>query len=163
MCPVNLYQLYVSKLNPSLNKLWQKPRSCEVFYSDAVWYEARPVGHDPLEHFMKYLIKWANLDGKDYTNHSIRATCIGTLDTRGFEAHHISAISSHKNESTICTYSTKCPEGKKREMFDALASTIVPQKKKNKPQETISKAPASTVNTAQLQEITNIPQTDMTK
>ena len=52
---------------------------------------------------IKNLIKDANLDNKKYTNHSIRATVIGSLDDEGFEACHTTAISSHKNENTIKT------------------------------------------------------------
>ena len=71
-------------------------------------------------------------------NHSIRVTCIGTLDKGGFEARHISAISSHKNESIICQYSTKCPENKKREMFEVLADSIIPKRPKKNPMSTVS-------------------------
>ena len=115
--------------------MWQKPRQIDLHYNDEEWYEQRHVGHTPLESFMKILIKDVSLNCTDYTNHSINATCIGTLDENGFEARHITAISSHKSESTIKTYSVKCPEGKKREMYDALNASIIP-KKKAKPAET---------------------------
>ena len=88
---------------------------------------------------MKTISKNADLDGKNYTNHSIRSTCITTLDTSGFEARHITAISSHKNESTIKTYSAKCPESKRKEMYDALNKSVVP--KKRKIEATVSKTP----------------------
>ena len=168
MCPVSLYELYISKLNPKSDKLWQKPRQGEVFYIDSEWYEARPVGHDLLDRFMKHLSKSANLSTDVYTNHSIRATCIGTLDKRGFEARHITAISSHKNESTICQYSTKCQENKKREMFQALAETVIPKRAKkvtstvsksieaNKATGKASSPKDTTINVNQLKEITNV-------
>ena len=58
---------------------------------------------------------------KVYTNHCIRSTAITTLDEKGFEAGHIVSMSGHKQEATIkAAYSKKCPEGKKREMSDAL-------------------------------------------
>ena len=112
-----------------LNKLWQKPRQGQVFYIDNEWYESCPVGHDLLERFMKHLSKAAKLSMQVYTNHSIQATCIGTLDKGSFKAWQITAISSHKNESTVHQYSTKCPENKKREMFKALAESVIPKKK----------------------------------
>ena len=43
------------------------------------------------------------------------------LDTEGFEARHIMAVSSHKSEQSIKSYAAKCPENKRKEMFDALA------------------------------------------
>ena len=88
--------------------------------------------------FMKELIKQAHLNG-NYTSHNIRSTCITTLDNSGFEARHITAISSHKSEATIKTYSTKCPEKKRKEMYDALNQSVIP--KKRKVAETASKPP----------------------
>ena len=124
-----MFKLYLSKLNIRCQKLWQWGHQGYVHYNDNEWYESRPVGHDPIERFMKYLTKDAKLAAQNYTNHSIRATVIGTLDSKGFEAHHITAISSHKNESTIKTYAKKCPEKKKSEMYEALNETLIPPKK----------------------------------
>ena len=132
----------MQKLNKKSNKLWQKPRQSHIHWLDEDWYEPRCVGHTPLKKFMKTLIKNARLETDIYTNHSIRATCIGTLDDNGFEARHITAISSHKNESTIKTYSTKCPEKKKREMYEALNAAVVPKKAKINAPATVSKPPA---------------------
>ena len=143
-------------MNDKLDKLWQKPRQGQIFYLDEEWYEPRPVGHEPLERFMKYLNKDANLSTNIYTNHSIRATCIGTLDKGGFEARHITAVSGHKSEATVRTYSTKCPENKKKEMANALADSINP--KKMRVAETVSRPDAQipvTINMEQLKDITN--------
>ena len=131
-CPVQLFKLYLSKLNKQNDRLWQRPGSGYVNYNDDEWFESRPVGHDMLERFMKLsLTKNVKLDGS-YTNHSIRATVISTLDKDGFEARHIAALSSHKNEATIKEYSVKCPETKKREMFASLTNALTPQNKKQK-------------------------------
>ena len=108
----------------------------------------------------------------EYTNHSIRATCIGQLDKGGFKERHITAISSHKNESTICTYSTKCPEGKKHEMYKHLVQTLIPKKAKSEPLAMMSKPKEasepigqptvpSTISMSDLQNITN--NTNLTK
>ena len=89
----------------------------------------RPVGHNLLETFMKTLSVNAGLSSTDYTNHSICHTCITTLDTEGFEASHIVAISGHKSESTIREYSIKCPENKCKQMYSTLVDKMVPPKK----------------------------------
>ena len=151
----------MSKLNENSNLLWQKARQGYIHYNDECWYEKSCVGQRSIESFMKSLCKSAKLNLREYTNHSIRATCIGTLDTKGFEAHHITAISSHKSESTIKTYSTKCLEGKKREMYEVLNASVVPNRPKT---ETISKPQdiqiiqdqgkkSSTINTSDLSDI----------
>ena len=139
MCPVNLFQLYVSKLDDRCPYLWQKPRQSAVHYNDSEWYEPWRVGHNTLETFMKTLCEEANLHGI-YTNHSIRGTCINNLDKSGFEARHIIALSSHKSGSTIKDYAEKCPKVKKKEMFNALASKLqpVPIAPKTKPTQTVT-------------------------
>ena len=50
----------------------------------------------------------------------------------GFEAHHIIALSSHKSESTMKEYSIRCPDKKRKEMFDSLSSALK-SKKVSKP------------------------------
>ena len=62
---------------------------------------------------MKSITEDAKLKRTDYTNHSIRSTVMSNLDSKGFEARHITAISGHKSEATIKEYSVKCPENKK--------------------------------------------------
>ena len=55
-CLVALFKLYLEKLNPEIDYLWQKPRRANVNYCDNEWYEPRRVGHDMLECFMKLSI-----------------------------------------------------------------------------------------------------------
>ena len=142
-CPVEIFRLYTSKLHPDCNSFWQKPRSIKLHYNDPVWFEARIVGRDLFERFMKLSIaKNVQLDG-DYTNHSIRSTVITTLDDAGFEGCHIIQLSSHKSEATIKNYSRKCPENKRKEMFESLSDAMIPQSKKQKvkPSATVSVPP----------------------
>ena len=75
-----------------------------------------------------------NLSRCDYTNQSIRHTCMEVLDEE-FEARHIMAVSGHKSESTIKNYAKKCPEKKKWEMSHTLAETFIPDKKTSGNQE----------------------------
>ena len=118
---MDLFELYTKKLNPCIDRLWQRPRSVNVFYNDEVWYEARPLGHGMIEKFMKGLIKDAELTNPKYTNHSMRKTCIETLDENGIEARHIMYLSSHKSESSTHQYAKDWPENKKRQMHGILS------------------------------------------
>ena len=93
-------------------------------------YESGRVGHDPLERFMKYMIKDAKLSNPGYSNHSIRATVITSLNESGYEARHIIAITGHKSETTVKQYAKKCPEKKKREMSECLAVKLDTKKAK---------------------------------
>ena len=68
------------------------------------WYDNQVLGVKQLEKYMKKLSVEAKLS-KIYTNHSIRATCITILDSAGLEARHIMAVSGHRSEASIRSYS----------------------------------------------------------
>ena len=125
ICPVKTFKLYRMKLNPKLDKLWQKPRQANLTHSTACWYEARFVGHDPLDRFMLFLSRQIPLS-KEYTNHCIRATCIKNLDEAGVEGRHIITLSDHTSESSLKHYSVNCPDKKKEEMSAILQSKLIP-------------------------------------
>ena len=158
LCPIQIWKLYTSKLNPKINSLWQNPRSGKIFYDDKEWYEAHVVGKDAMERFMKFLPDDLNLS-IPYTNHSIRTTV--TLDGDGFKARHIMKLSSYKNEATIKEYSVKCPDSKKREMCDSLSNAILPKHiKKASPTCTVSVNPDT--NTIDINDVTqNLPIFDL--
>ena len=59
-----------------------------------------------------------------YTNHCIRATAITLLDRKGFSAHDICSISGHHNEASLGSYTGLVTGKRKRELSDALISSI---------------------------------------
>ena len=122
-----MFKLYLSKIQTDVTYLWQRPKQGQLHYTDEKWYDHQRVGKDPLERYMKYLAKELKLSNLDYTNHSIRATCITLLDRAQFEARHIIAVTGHRSESTIKKYARGCSNEKKREISDALASKIQPK------------------------------------
>ena len=125
-CPVSSFKKYISKLNPVIEALFQRPRSEP---SDCrPWYDAQVLGVNSLGNMMKQMSKDAALS-KIYTNHCIRATCISTLDNKGFEARHIQSVSGHKSASSICAYS-RTQLGTKRKMSEALSESTI---KKSQP------------------------------
>ena len=62
------------------------------------------VGKRTLGEKMKNTSRGARLC-KFHTNHSIWATAVTTLDKSGFEAKRIVAVSGHKSEARIQSYS----------------------------------------------------------
>ena len=136
----------MSKLPKNVDDLWLKPKNVLLHYTNEEWYEPRQVGRDNLDHFMKLSIcKNVTLDG-DYTNHSICATVIETLDKAGFEAHHIIKLTSHKSESTVKEYACKCSESKRKEMFKSLTEAMetTPKRQRTLPTATVTKPQDST-------------------
>ena len=71
-CPVGTFELYLSKLNPACDKLWQVPK--DIFnQEEGSWYHNRHIGRDTLGKFMANISKTIPLSMK-YTNHSVRLT-----------------------------------------------------------------------------------------
>ena len=120
LCPVKSFELYLSKLHPDLEFLWQRPK-CKVDENDSCWYQKSPIGKNTIGSFMKKLSNTVGLS-RQYTNHSIRTTAVTVLDHSSFEARHIMRVSGHKSESSIRSYSRRLPENKQREISDVLAS-----------------------------------------
>ena len=102
------------------------------------------------------LCKSVNLQGV-YTNHSIRATVITSLDNAGFEARHIIKLSSHKSEATVKDYSIKCPDSKRKEMFESLSAKIQPKNKKPKTATVSIAEPKENAIATLNQDILNMP------
>ena len=120
--PVKTFELHLSKLNPALSCLWQRPRATEHFsHSDEVWYCNVPLEKNTLGTFMISISKELKLSQK-YTNQCIRATAVSLLDECNFEARHIMRVSGHKSESSIRSYSRRHSEVKQKEISHALSS-----------------------------------------
>ena len=58
-----------------------------------------------------------------YTNHCIRATCITSLDSAGFESRDIMTVSGHRSESSLKHYS-KTSDSWKREMSLQMTANL---------------------------------------
>ena len=102
-CPLVSIELYLSHLNPLNEFLFQRPKR-NVSTSEDVWYDNILLGERTLGEKMKNISREAKLS-KCYTNHSIRETVVTILDKSGFEGRHIMAVSGHKNEASIRSYS----------------------------------------------------------
>ena len=123
ICPIGIFKLYLSKLNKKRPDLWQPPKfNIKEGHADE-WYDNQVIGRDPLNETMKNLSTRAKLS-TIYTNHCIQASTVTQLVCQGFEARHIMKISVHKSENSIKNYASACPDTKKREMFEALATNI---------------------------------------
>ena len=123
LCPVRAFDLYLSKLHPSMNLLWQRPKALERFNeSDSVWYCNSPLGKNTLGSLMKTISVDSKLS-QEYTNHSIRSTAVSVLNNNNVEARHIMRVSGHKSESSIRSCSRQLTdESKSREISQTLTS-----------------------------------------
>lgn len=58
--PVRCFELYLLKLNPGLNFLWQRPKQ-KAAAVENIWYEKVPAGKNMLGSLTKKLSKSAEL------------------------------------------------------------------------------------------------------
>jgi len=118
-------ELYISKLNPKCDSLFQYPRrNWSVDDSDNVWYEARPLGVNKLDGMMKAISEEAQLS-KLYTNHCVRATAITLWSNAGIPNRHIMAISGHRNEQSLSHYNTRPSTSQLRNCSEVLSRSLV--------------------------------------
>ena len=111
-CPVQSLKLYLSKLHPKSDLLFQQARN-RVLSTDDVWYTTRPVGPRTLGDMMKVISKEANLS-QIYTNHSVRATTVTLLSHAGVDIREIMRISQHRNEASVKSYNRDSSDAQKR-------------------------------------------------
>ena len=119
--PVRAFELYLSKLHPSLNLLWQRPKALDNFSESDVLYCTSPLGKNTLGSLMKTISIDCKLS-QEYTNHCIRLIAVSVLDKNNVEARHIMRVSGHKSESSIRSYSRQLMESKTREISQTLTS-----------------------------------------
>ena len=120
-CPVNAFILYLSKLNPNLNALWQRPRPSITIKHD-VWYCNIPHGEKYLGVMLSKLSKKYELS-QVYTNHSLRVTSLQALDDNNVEGRHIIRVSGHKNVESVENYARKLSASRKRKISTILANS----------------------------------------
>ena len=70
---------------------------------DSTWYTRHPIGKNTLCNMMKRLSNQAHLS-RQYTNHSVRATCITKLSEKGVQENIIMATSGHKSVESLKAY-----------------------------------------------------------
>ena len=116
-CPVSSLKLYLSKLHPESEFLFQQARN-RIQTTDDVWYTSRPVGPRTLGDMMKVISKEANLS-QVYTNHSVRATTVTLLSHAGVDTREIMKISQHKNEGSVKSYNRDSSDAQKR-LYSAI-------------------------------------------
>jgi len=96
---------YKKHRNPQCSAFFQRPKKF-VKDNSGIWYDNMPLGHNMLGTMMSKISEKAGLSRK-YTNHSLRATAVNILDKAQFPSRHIMAVTGHKAESSLKTYSGK--------------------------------------------------------
>ena len=102
LCPVRSYRMYLDRLEPSNEYLWQSPHR-KFNASLKYWYTKQHLGKNTLSAFMMDISKECHLSIR-YTNHSIRATGISVLTRQDFTNSEIMAVSGHESVQSLSIY-----------------------------------------------------------
>ena len=99
-CPVLTLKLYISKLSSDTDIFYRHPKSSKL---PEKGYTNKQMGVNALGIMMKNISKRLNLS-QIYTNHSIRATVVTLLASKGFHPHQIMRVTNHKCERSLRSY-----------------------------------------------------------
>ncbi|XP_062599882.1 uncharacterized protein LOC134261458 [Saccostrea cucullata] len=122
LCPVKSFIKYKRHLNPKCDRIFQRPK--RNFSSSHYWYDNVPLGHNTIGNLMAAISQKAGLSQR-YTNHSLRATLVHTLDSTGlFSGRHIMSVTGHRAESSLKTYTGQTEPEIKRKMSESISKTL---------------------------------------
>ena len=125
-CPVKTLESFINHLNPKVECLFQRPRYvCASFQpeKEQVWYTNSPVGEFTLCNMMKTMSRAAGIVPY-ITNHCVRATSVTVLSDHNVEARHIKAVTGHKSDQSIESYSSKASFKQKENMSSILSGFV---------------------------------------
>lgn len=118
---VEIFEFYVSKLHPDIDRLFQSPLSC--FSPEGCWFKKEPMGKNTLASMMQRISKKAGLS-QIYTCHSVRASTITTLFHAGVSPQSIIAITKHRNTNSLKHYIEDLSTPQKRMCSGILSDAI---------------------------------------
>ena len=126
-CPVQTLIKYKELLNSSCTAFWQRPKSMPR--EEGPWYDSIPLGINTLGGKMNSIAQKAGCTTK-YSNHSLRATTVTTLNDAGFDSRDIMTVTGHKAESSLKHYA-KTSALRKREMSANIAKGLAESQNEN--------------------------------
>ena len=104
-------------MNPEYESTGQRAK-LDCTDADNVWYVNAPLGKNTPGAMTKKISEAAGCS-RVYTNHSLRATSVTSLDHAGYTSRDIMTVSRHRSESSIKHY-VLTNEEMKRKMSKTL-------------------------------------------
>ena len=121
--PVAALKLFLGKLHPRCNALFQTPN--QLHYEKAgTWYKNEPLGKNTLGQIMQNISKKADLS-QVYTAHCLRASTVTSLHLAGVQPKQICSITKHRNEQSLAPYIHDSSSAQKRSCSDILSKPFV--------------------------------------
>lgn len=110
-CPVYIFQLYQSKLDPKSSYFRQYPKSGKNADLGGFWHFPTKIGFNPLATIMSKMSHTIELS-KVYTNHSIWVTGATFLHRNNYTPKQIMSITGHKLLNALAIYQKVLPNEK---------------------------------------------------
>ena len=133
-CPVKTLENYIQHLSPNNPCLFQRPKDPNSAKFDPqqekVWHCNAPIGEATLNTMMKSMSKSAGIT-PHLTNHCVRATAVSVLSDENVEARHIKAVTGHKSDVSIESYSSRASFEQKESMSAVLSRFIAGDSSEN--------------------------------
>jgi hypothetical protein len=119
MCPVQSFDLYISKLNEKCDAFLQRP--AKNYEGRTTWYDNAPVGKNKIAEFMKEISRKSGAS-RLYTNHCIKASTATVLKKAGVPAQDIMSVTGHRNVASLASYAEGPNYEDRAKMSSILAS-----------------------------------------
>lgn len=101
LCPVAIYEKYISHLNPNCARLFQRAKDSFTI-DEPIWYQNRPIGKNMIAKFMETACRICKVT-THYTNHCLRVTSVNMMKGH-FSDKDIMSISGHTAVSSLKLY-----------------------------------------------------------
>ena len=106
LCPVFYYKEFKSHRPEEMNSA-ESPFYLAINYrrrpGSNVWYMRAPLGKNEIGKLMKTAAQSAGLQG-NFTNHTVRKTCISRLMDAEVSLNYVAQLSGHKNLKSLDSY-----------------------------------------------------------
>uniref|UniRef100_A0A1X7TEB6 Tyr recombinase domain-containing protein n=1 Tax=Amphimedon queenslandica TaxID=400682 RepID=A0A1X7TEB6_AMPQE len=103
MFPVQLIDLYMSKLPKNPKASYMQPMQRIDSDPTRPWYQITPIGVNTLKNMMAKMSELAGLSNR-YTNHSLRATACTRMFNAGIPKKIIAEFSGHRSSKGLQKY-----------------------------------------------------------
>lgn len=107
-CPVRFYKEFM-KRRPDAMKDPEAPFFLAINHKrkpeNPVWYKKSAMGKNEIGKFLSKAAKNVGIEG-NFTNHSVRKTCVSRLMDADIPSNYVAQLSGHKNLKSLDSYKT---------------------------------------------------------
>lgn len=119
MCPLKTLKTYIAMLNTNCEYIFQRINQ----KGRNMLFDNSPMGVNTIAKMMSNISSAAHLS-KNYTNHSLRSTCVTLLNESGESATNIIKITGHASANSLKSYTDKISTSKRKSMCATISDGL---------------------------------------